>query len=188
MIISCLKKVSKKQEIKICQIFNYSPTLDEKNTKNPIKSSKDDSKNIASDTDKQDNPHLKLKQRATNSTKTSLDAALSASKNINENIRSNLEKVKESPSYRDLQEKLSHLEKTVKVKQNNIKANSPRVFLKLKHGFLGGFEQIVGRIRIGTQYGKSSVDLLSELAKLKELGIISDEEFASKKKEILDRI
>ena len=53
---------------------------------------------------------------------------------------------------------------------------------------MGGFEEFIGTIRKGTQYGKTSVEILGDLAKLKELGIISDEEFESKKKQILDRI
>ena len=136
----------------------------------------------------EENPYLNFKQKASESTKTSLNNAISASKNINDNIRLNLERAKKSPSYKEIQEKLSQLEKTVKTKQTDFRKNSPRVLAKIKNGFLSGFEQIVGRIRIGTQYGKSSIDLLSDLAKLKELGILTDEEFNSKKKELLDRI
>jgi len=50
------------------------------------------------------------------------------------------------------------------------------------------FELFVGRIKLGTQYGASSLEILEKLAKLKELGIITDKEFNDKKKKILDRI
>lgn len=160
--------------------------MDAKNTKDELESDSIGSKPTKSE--KNDNPYLKIKQRASDSTKTSLNAALSASKNLNDNLRSNFEKAKESPSYKEIQDKLSNLEKTLKTTQSGIRKNSPKVFSKIKGGFLGGFEQIVGRVRIGTQYGKSSIDLLSDLAKLKELGIITEEEFNLKKKEILDRI
>ena len=46
----------------------------------------------------------------------------------------------------------------------------------------------MGRINLGTQYGNSSLELLEKLARLKELGILTDEEFTKKKKKILDRI
>lgn len=69
-----------------------------------------------------------------------------------------------------------------------IKKNSPKFFRKLVSGFFNFFESIVGRVKIGTQYGTSSLEVLEKLAKLKELGIITEEEFTRKKKEILDRI
>jgi len=69
-----------------------------------------------------------------------------------------------------------------------IKKNSPKWYKKISDGFFYFFETIVGRIRIGTQYGTSSLEVLEKLAKLKELGIITDEEFTEKKKKILDRI
>lgn len=59
---------------------------------------------------------------------------------------------------------------------------------KIRDVFFEIFEKFVGRIRVGTQYGKSSIDLLSEIAKLKEFGIITEQEFEAKKKEILYRI
>jgi len=136
----------------------------------------------------ENNPYLKFKQKASDSTRASVNTAINTSKNINDSIRLNLERAKESPSYKEIQDKLSQLEKTVKNTQSDFRKNSPRILVKIKNGFLSAFEQIVGRIRIGTQYGKSSIDLLSDLAKLKELGILTEEEFNSKKKELLDRI
>ncbi len=65
---------------------------------------------------------------------------------------------------------------------------APLFFQKVASGSLSGLEKIVGRIRIGTQYGKTSLDVLEELAKMKELGIITEDEYLNKKKEILDRI
>lgn len=137
---------------------------------------------------KVEDPFPKFKQKTTESTKTSLNSAITTSKNINQNIRSNIERAKESISYKDIHDKLCRLEKTVKTTQTDIRKNSPRFFIQLKNGFLAAFEQIVGRIRIGTQYGTSSMNLLSDLAKLKELGILTEDEFNLKKKELLDRI
>jgi len=163
------------------------PNLNSNNIKNESHSKKETDTSI-NRKKHEENPYLKFKQKASKSTKTSLNTAINASKNINENIRLNLEKAKENPSYKEIQEKISQLEKTVKTKQTDFRKNSPRMLAKIKNGFLSGFEQIVGRVRIGTQYGKSSIDLLSDLAKLKELGILTEEEFNLKKKEILDRI
>ncbi|MFB5627145.1 MAG: SHOCT domain-containing protein [Nitrosarchaeum sp.] len=69
-----------------------------------------------------------------------------------------------------------------------LKKKGPRFYKKISNGFFYFFESVVGRIKIGTQYGASSVETLEKLSKLKELGIITDEEFAKKKKKILDRI
>jgi hypothetical protein len=72
--------------------------------------------------------------------------------------------------------------------KNRHKQKIIRGMIKIRDIIFELFEKFVGRIRVGTQYGKSSIDLLSELAKLKELGIITEKEFEAKKKEILDRI
>lgn len=164
------------------------PILNSNNIKNESESNEKQDKPEINRKKPEENSYLKFKQKASESTKASLNNAINTSKNINDNIRLNLERAKESSSYKEIQEKLSQLEKTIKAKQIDFKKTSPRIFTKLKTGFLSGFEQIVGRIRIGTQYGKSSIDLLSDLAKLKELGILTEEEFNSKKKELLDRI
>lgn len=72
--------------------------------------------------------------------------------------------------------------------KNMLKKNSPKFYKKIMHGFFYFFELLVGRIKLGTQYGTSSLEVLEKLAKLKELGIITDKEFDEKKKKILDRI
>ena len=69
-----------------------------------------------------------------------------------------------------------------------LKKNSPKLYKKIINGFFHFFELLVGRIKLGTQYGASSLEILEKLAKLKELGIITDKEFNEKKKKILDRI
>lgn len=72
--------------------------------------------------------------------------------------------------------------------KNKIKRRIIQSLIKIRDVIFELFEKFVGRIRVGTQYGKSSIDLLSELAKLKELGIITEKEFETKKKEILKRV
>ncbi|MGY5151796.1 MAG: SHOCT domain-containing protein [Candidatus Nitrosopumilus sp. bin_6a] len=72
--------------------------------------------------------------------------------------------------------------------KNMLKKNSPKFYKKISRAFFLFFESFVGRIKIGTQYGSTSLEVLEKLAKLKELGIITDKEFNDKKKKILDRI
>jgi len=69
-----------------------------------------------------------------------------------------------------------------------MRKQSPKFYKKVTTGFFNFFEVIVGKIKLGTQYGNSSLELLEKLARLKELGILTEEEFAKKKKDILDRI
>jgi len=69
-----------------------------------------------------------------------------------------------------------------------IQKKSPKFYKKIVNAFFYFFELIVGRIKLGTQYGTSSLEILEKLAKLKELGILTDKEFNEKKKKILDRI
>jgi len=68
------------------------------------------------------------------------------------------------------------------------KKNSPKFYKKISYTFFNFFETIVGRIKLGTQYGAPSLEILERLAKLKELGIITNEEFIEKKKKVLERI
>ena len=72
--------------------------------------------------------------------------------------------------------------------EKKIKKQSPKFYRKFANGFFKFFEVLVGRIKIGTQYGTPSLDLLERLAKLHELGILTDEEFNKEKKKILDRL
>jgi len=72
--------------------------------------------------------------------------------------------------------------------RTTMKKRSPNIYKKISNGFFYFFELIVGRIKLGSQYGTASIEILEKLAKLKELGIISEKEFTEKKKKILDRI
>ena len=72
--------------------------------------------------------------------------------------------------------------------KNMLKKSSPKFYKKITTAFFLFFELLVGRIKLGTQYGASSLEILERLAKLKELGIITEKEFGEKKKKILDRI
>ena len=72
--------------------------------------------------------------------------------------------------------------------EKKLKKQSPKFYRKFTNGFFNFFETMIGRIKIGTQYGNSSLELLEKLARLKELGIITEEEFVRKKKKILDRV
>jgi len=69
-----------------------------------------------------------------------------------------------------------------------IKKKGPKFYKKIVDGFFYFFELIVGRIKLGTQYGAPSLEILEKLAKLKKSGIITEKEFNDKKKKILDRI
>lgn len=68
------------------------------------------------------------------------------------------------------------------------KKNGPKFYKKISNGFFYFFETIIGRIKLGAQYGIPSLEILERLAKLKELGILTEEEFTKKKKKILERI
>ena len=69
-----------------------------------------------------------------------------------------------------------------------LKKKGPKFYKKFINAFFYFFELLIGRIKLGTQYGTSSLEILEKLANLKELGIITDKEFNEKKKKILDRI
>ena len=71
---------------------------------------------------------------------------------------------------------------------SELKEYSPKFYKKISTGFFYFFEVLVGRIKLGSQYGTASLEILEKLAKLNELGILTDEEFNEKKKKILDRI
>jgi hypothetical protein len=107
---------------------------------------------------------------------------------INEMTTSSVDFIKSKPQWKSLKSN------SLKIKEKSvdsaimIKKNSPKFYRKVINGFFYFFESIVGRVKIGTQYGTSSIEVLEKLAKLKELGIITEEEFTRKKKKILDRI
>ena len=130
----------------------------------------------------------KIKQKTDEAIKDSFDFAINASQKIDKNIKDGIQKTKESSFYQEVQEKTNQLRTMDEKEKNRYKRKIIRNLTKIRDVFFELFEKFVGRIRVGTQYGKSSIDLLSELAKLKELGIITEKEFDAKKKEILDRI
>ena len=107
---------------------------------------------------------------------------------INEMTTSSIDFIKSKPQWKSLKNN------SLKIKEKSvdsaimIKKNSPKFYRKIINGFFYFFVSIVGRVKIGTQYGTSSIEVLEKLAKLKELGIITEEEFIKKKKKILDRI
>jgi hypothetical protein len=111
--------------------------------------------------------------------KTITDLENRARKNIDANSKSYVESIKSHSS---------------KLKQNSLEIKeefdkkSPKFFRKIKKGFFGFFESLVGSIKIGSQYGSTSLELLEKMAKLKELGIITEKEFIENKKKILKRI
>lgn len=131
---------------------------------------------------------LKIKQKANEKMKSSIDFAVNTSQKIDENIRNSIQKTKESSIVQEVQAKTDYLRTMDQKDKNKFKRKIIHGLVKVRDIIFGLFEKFVGRIRIGTQYGKSSLDLLSDLAKLKELGIITEKEFEAKKKEILDRI
>ena len=131
---------------------------------------------------------LKIKQKTDEAIKESFDFAVSASKKIDKNIKEGIQKTKDSSIYQEVQDRTNRIRTMDQSEKNRHKRKIIRSMIKLRDIIFELFEKFVGRIRVGTQYGKSSIDLLSELAKLKELGIITEKEFEAKKKEILDRI
>jgi len=131
---------------------------------------------------------LKIKQKADEAIKDSFDFAFNASEKIDKNIKEGIQKTKESSVFQEVQDKTNHLRTMDQKEKNRYKRKITNGLAKIRDVFFELFEKFVGRIRIGTQYGKSSIDLLSDLAKLKELGIITEKEFDAKKKKILDRI
>lgn len=138
--------------------------------------------------DSKENHFLKIKQKTNDALKNSLDFAKNTSQKIDKNIKDGIQKTKESSLFQNVQEKSNRLITMDQKEKNRYKRKTIQILVKIRDVIFELFEKFVGRIRIGTQYGKSSIDLLSELAKLKELGILTEKEFEAKKKEILDRI
>jgi len=107
---------------------------------------------------------------------------------FNDVTAASMDFIKSKPQWKSLKSN------SLKIKEKSvdsaimIKKNSPKFYKRITRGFFYFFESIVGRVKIGTQYGTSSLEILEKLAKLKELGIITEEEFARKKKKILDRV
>jgi len=160
--------------------------LSGKNTENSSKSSSDLEKIAVKETET--DSFAQIKQKADEAIKDSLEFAVKASEKIDKNIREGIQKTKDSSIYQDVQNRTNQIRQMDQREKNRHKRKIIRTLIKIRDIVFGLFEKFVGRIRVGTQYGKSSIDLLSELAKLKELGIITEKEFEAKKKEILDRI
>lgn len=158
----------------------------EKTVKNPSKISNEKEKKAL--LEPENDSFVKIKQKADEAIKESLDFAVSASKKIDKNIKEGIQKTKDSPIYQEVQDRTNRIRTMDQNEKNRHKRKIIRSMIKLRDIIFELFEKFVGRIRVGTQYGKSSIDLLSELAKLKELGIITEKEFEAKKKEVLDRI
>lgn len=158
----------------------------EKTGENPSKLS--DEKAKKSSMEPENDSFLKIKQKTDEAIKESFDFAVSASKKIDKNIKEGIQKTKDSSIYQEVQERTNRIRTMDQSEKNRHKRKIIRSLIKIRDVIFELFEKFVGRIRVGTQYGKSSIDLLSELAKLKELGIITEKEFEAKKKEILDRI
>lgn len=158
----------------------------EKTGGNPSKISPEKAKK--SSMEPENDSFLKIKQKTNEAIKESFDFAVSASKKIDKNIKEGIQKTKDSSIYQEVQDRTNRIRTMDQSEKNRHKRKIIRSMIKIRDIIFELFEKFVGRIRVGTQYGKSSIDLLSELAKLKELGIITEKEFEAKKKEILDRI
>jgi hypothetical protein len=120
--------------------------------------------------------------------KTGIEFTKLASKKIDESTKIGIEKAKASPMLNKLKLKTEEATKAGIEKGKEIQEQSPGILKRLGHQLQLGFEKFVGTIRRGTQYGKTSIEMLEQFAKMKELGIITEEEFEAKKSEILDRI
>lgn len=107
---------------------------------------------------------------------------------IEESAKTSTEFIKSQPYWESLKNSSQKIKEKGIEQEKMLKKQGPKFYKKIINGFFYFFEIIVGRIKLGTQYGHSSLDLLEKLARLKELGILTDEEFARKKKKILDRI
>ena len=130
----------------------------------------------------------RIKEKTDEALKDSYEYAMDLSQKIDKNIRDGIQKTKESSIVQYLRAKAEHLRTMDDKEKNKHKRKIVRILVKIRDNIFEIFEKFVGRIRIGTQYGKSSIDLLSDLAKLKELGIITEKEFEAQKKEIIGRI
>lgn len=107
---------------------------------------------------------------------------------INEVTTTGSEYIKSRPYWKSLKSNSLKIKKKSLEQGTVLKNKSPRYYKKFINGFFYFFEAIVGRINLGRQYGAASLEILEKLAKLKELGILTEEEFTKKKKKILDRI
>ena len=107
---------------------------------------------------------------------------------VENTAKNGTEFIKSSPYWESIKTGTSKLKEKGIEQEIKFKKQSPKIYKKITSGFFYFFETIVGRMKIGLQYGSPSLEILERLAKLKELGILTDEEFTKKKKKILDRI
>lgn len=120
--------------------------------------------------------------------KTGRELTKAVSQKIDESAKTAIEKTKSSPTYNKLKTKTDQATKTGIEKGKEIQKKGPPALVRFGRKLLSLVEKFVGAIRRGTQYGKTSMEILEQFAKMKELGIITDKEFEAKKKELLDRI
>ncbi|KAF6247480.1 hypothetical protein C6990_03225 [Nitrosopumilus sp. b3] len=107
---------------------------------------------------------------------------------INEVSSSGTKFIKSKPYWESLKSGSQKIKEKTSEHGLEFKKNSPKFYKKISNAFFNFFETIVGRIKLGTQYGAPSLEILERLAKLNELGIITKEEFNRKKKKLLERI
>ncbi|MDH5431660.1 MAG: SHOCT domain-containing protein [Nitrosopumilus sp.] len=127
---------------------------------------------------------IKYDQTVIQEKKTGRDAL----ERIEETAKIGTEFIKSRPYWESIKNSSQKLKEKGIEQEKKLKKQSPKLYRKIINGFFYFFEILVGRIKLGTQYGVSSLELLEKLARLKELGVLTDEEFAKKKKKILDRI
>lgn len=140
----------------------------------------------------------KLKEKAsselTEVTEKSGSQLNNASKTLNEISKKSFDKTKN-----ELSEGKAYLKQNAPIAGTKIKGelakgaksvreNAPKFGRKTKASLIDSIERIYGASTRGKQYGEKSIDLLIKIGELRDLGLITDEEFTLKKKEILDRI
>ena len=107
---------------------------------------------------------------------------------VEETAKSGTQFIKSHQYWESLKNSSQKIKEKGIAQEVNLKKQSPKFYRKVSNASINFFEVLVGRIKIGTQYGNTSLELLEKLARLKELGILTDQEFAKEKKKILDRI
>lgn len=111
-----------------------------------------------------------------------------AKEKIEKSTKSGIDYIRSQPYWKSIKDNSIKLKEKGIEQGSEFKKQSPEYGRKISTAFFNFFETIVGKIKLGTQYGEPSVELLEKLAKLKELGVLTEEEFARKKKKVLDRI
>ncbi|MEM2759683.1 MAG: SHOCT domain-containing protein [Nitrososphaerales archaeon] len=87
-----------------------------------------------------------------------------------------------------LKEKADAAAKTGKVLGKKAIEKGPRIGKQLKLKSLEALEESIEKTRKAATSAEKNIELLKKLAELKASGIISEEEFERKKREILTRI